>query len=963
GVPEFISYCKKNKSQGAIGLDLKIKIINTEWLISLFAVNEEGYESLISLSNIAMTGLVTIDDLKGKEQSLIIVIPALCNENVHIFDDTRLLNNLTKNFFLSFIGIDHYDNEDLAYINEIRELANKYTYDCVAFPNIKYIKEDDAIILEIVNAINNDSTLSIKEKKGKYFFPTKKLLENNYLSTELENTIKIVEACNFTFDNKRGQMMKYCPNDFEELKTKSIEALKEYGLTNDKYQNRLNYELDIINKMGYPSYFLVVADYVKFAKENGIFVGPGRGSAAGSLVSYLLGITKVDPLKHDLLFERFLNSNRVTMPDIDIDFEDIRREDVVNYLKKKYGNERVSNIITFQTIGAKQSLRDIGRVYKYPTRDIDLLSKSISDNKIDLHNAYRKIPAFKQLVDSDKYYLEIVSLASKIEGLPRQSSIHAAGIILNDEPIEKKLPIIKDTNNNLISQYEMNFLESQGFLKMDLLGLRNLTIIHKCLELIRNNKKININYDTMNFDIPEIYQMISSGKTMGLFQLESSGIRRAINILKPQSFDDVVALLALFRPGPMDNIETYAKRKQGQEKITYLVPQLEPILKTTYGIIIYQEQIMQIVTTIAGFTLAEADIFRRAISKKESSKMIELEQQFLDGATNNGYSKNIAKQIFDNILKFANYGFNKSHSVAYAFITCQMAWLKYNYPIEFYISLLEVGSSNSDVKFNEYISEIKANNLQIHLPNINISNLEYEQYQDGLIIPLTAIRGITNELANNIIMERNKNGAYKDLFDFTLRMKNFGITNAQIFRLIDAGALSPFELNRATLRANVENALIFASINSTESNQLSLLKVNDLPKPALTYMNDDPLDNFNLEFEALGITISKTILSYKKDYLKNNNIKTINEALSMKGTSTFAGIIKNKKIIKTKTGKPMAFVKVFDEDDEVELTVFPDDYAKCLMNIEVNNAVIINGKYDNQDTFIATNIQLLKEED
>ncbi|HPM08095.1 MAG TPA: DNA polymerase III subunit alpha, partial [Bacilli bacterium] len=382
-------------------------------------------------------------------------------------------------------------------------------------------------------------------------------------------------------------------------------------------------------------YFLIVSDYVAFAREHGISVGPGRGSAAGSLVSYALGIVSCDPIKHNLLFERFLNPERQSMPDIDIDFSDVRRSEVIDYLRSKYGRDKVANIMTIQTIGAKQALRDIGRVYKIETREIDMISKLIIDANSSLRENYRKNPAFKKLVDSDKYYLNIVSLAALIEGLPRQSGLHAAGIILNDSPLEEVLPVNVDFNGDYIAEYEMNYLEEQGFLKMDILGLRNLSIIDECLSLIRQNRGISLNYQEIPFEDKKAIRIIREGRTMGLFQLESAGMKKAISTLEPEVFEDIVALLALFRPGPMDNIPSYARRKKKKEPIIYPSKALEEILASTYGIIVYQEQITQIVRKMADFSYGQADVFRRAISKKDSAHLSSLEQNFVAGAIKN----------------------------------------------------------------------------------------------------------------------------------------------------------------------------------------------------------------------------------------------------------------------------------------------------------------------------------------
>ncbi len=964
GIPEFEDLAKKNNLRSIFGIDIEVTLLNERFLISIFALNEEGYRSLIKISSeVTKSNNINLN-LKDYFKNLICVLPTITNNFELFMEDTRELFNFSNLFKDFYLGIENYSHDDDKKISSIRTFAKNHSYKTIAFPWIRYVKPSDAIVLEITDAIANEKILEINEKSGPYYFPSEETIKLNYTEEEISNTYELVSKVNFDFNQKRGHMLKFSnDNAYEILKKECFDELEKLNLKNNDYFNRLNYELEVINNMGYCDYFLIVADYVLFAKSNNILVGPGRGSAAGALVAFLLGITTVDPLKYDLLFERFLNKERVSMPDIDMDFEDIKRDQVVSYLVNKYGQERVSNIITFQTIGAKQSIRDIGRVYRYPSKIIDSLSKSIPDNKINLHDAYRYVPAFKELVDSDEYYLNYVKLASKIEGLPRQTSIHAAGIVLNNNPIIDEMPIINESNGLTICQYEMNHLENQGFLKMDILGLRNLTIIHKCLDLIKKYRNITLDYENLPYDTKETFNLIAKGYTAGVFQLESSGIKKAIEKLKPSSFNDVVALLALFRPGPMDQINLYAERKNYNKKIDYLVPELEPILKSTYGIIVYQEQIMQITQKVAGFSLAEADIFRRAISKKDVSKMTNLKDNFIKGCLNNGYNNTKAEALYDLIVKFANYGFNKSHSVSYAIITCQMAYLKYKYPYEFFISLLEIGSSSSDTKFQEYIREMKKLGINLLLPNINHSSYEYKFHEGGLIIPLTSIHGINNQFIEAIIGERNKNGEYKDIYEFALRLTPYGLNDQIFIKLIDSGALDLFDKSRASLRKNEPNILRYATIIAGTNPQEILLTNVALPRPRYEKVEDNELENFECEYEALGITISNTILTYKKDYLNNHGIRTIDYLIEHNYPNVpFACLLKSKKIIKTKKGEPMAFLKVFDENNELEVTLFPTVYAKSLMFLETNKVLIIKGNYQkSKDSFIADEINEFKE--
>ena len=680
-------------------------------------------------------------------------------------------------------------------------------------------------------------------------------------------------------------------------------------------------------------------------------------------MSYLLKITKIDPLKYDLLFERFLNPSRKKMPDIDIDFMDTRRDEVINYLKEKYGKNKVSNIITFSTILAKQSLRDIGRIYNFKIHDIDLLSSRLLNPKLSLRNSYKTSKVFKEIVDSDPYYLNIVSLASKIENLPRQSGMHAAGIILNNTPIEYSLPIIKDFQNSYITQYEMDDLQEQGFLKMDLLGLKNLTIISECVDLINDvYKDAKLDKFNIPFDDEKVFQLIQENKTMGIFQLESSGMKNAIKILKPSCFNDVVALLALFRPGPMDSIPTYARRKQGLEKINYISDDLKDILKETYGIIVYQEQIILIAQKMANFSLAKADIFRNAISKKNYNDIKQMQNDFINGALNNGYSNKVANDVFDHILKFASYGFNKSHSVAYSMIACQMAYLKAYYPLCFYQTILKFSNTTNDPKFLDYVDEMSSIGIHLAKPDINLSTDNFLINQNNLLFPLSLIKGINKETIKGILDNRLKNGLYKDFLDFMVRTFQYKISETQYLKLIDSGALDCLNPSRATLKQAVSSYMQYALVINNDKGQMSL-DIDMLPPPILGKVNDDPIENLENEYDVLGIMLSNNPLKFKKDLLLKENVISISEA-TKKDRAKVCGIIKSIKIIQTKKQQPMAFIKIFDETKEMELTAFSDTYQDNISLIKKNNIVVFEiykNTYHNNTTYIIKTMKLLEE--
>ena len=967
GVPSFAKASESIKRPYLIGIETHIN----DDVICLYAINEEGYHHLMEISTTIQKEELTFDYIKAHSSGLAAIIETHNEKFKDLFINdeksfVKLLFDYSEVFKNGFyLGIEVICKEDVSFANKIRKFAKEHAYETIAFPKILYQKKDDAIVLKIVEAIAHDETLEEKKLDGQQYFMTFDAYKKVYNSLEIENTKKLVESSTFNFHQKRGELLHYPVDDSQvSLKDNCYKALAKLGLDkNENYIKRLEYELGVINSMGYADYFLIVQDYVSYAKSHHILVGPGRGSAAGSLVSYLLNITQIDPLIYNLQFERFLNPYRQSMPDIDVDFMDIRRDEVVQYMREKYGNERVANIATFQTIQAKQSLRDIGRVYEFHTNHIDLLSKRISKNNVSLREAYKTLPEFKSLVDSDPYFLQIVSLASKIEGLIRQSGLHAAGIILNNSPLENALPILVDFSNHYISQYEMGHLEEQGFLKMDFLGLRNLTTIARAVELINAHyPDANLDPQNLPYDDPKIYELIATGQTMGIFQIETSIMKRGIKILKPNCFMDIVALLALNRPGPMSYIPNYAKRKEGKEAITYDDPCLENILKETYGIIVYQEQINQIATTMAGFSMGEADMFRRAISKKDNEKMLDNEKAFIEGSIKNGHDEKIAKKVFDTIKKFANYGFNKSHSVVYSVIACQMAYLKVYYPLEFYASILETSSSTNDSKFNEYVSEMKKRNIMILSPNINQSMKEFIVCDKGLLFPLNAIHGVNELFANNILEERN-NGEFKDFFDFVSRMYRYKINESQLMALIDAGAFDAFNPSRASFRASIRSALQYAELTNKENGQLDI-GFSDFIKPYLIEDHDDPIENLDKEYEALGIMLSNNPLHYKADILRSKNIISIIDAKENK-TAKIAGLIRNIKTISTKKGSTMAFIKLVDETDEIELTVFSDLYVSSITNLEKNKLIIAEIKREKRNDnidYIASTIAPLEEE-
>ena len=970
GFPKFNELCLKSGITPLFGMDVEIG----ENIISLFVQNEVGYINLCHLSSYIQRGnILDLDTLKNYTEGLKAVFP-ISNKLFASVDENTFSTALfkySKIFKEFFIGIEIYTKEEVKKADLIRSFAQQYSYQCIAFPKVQYLKKSDAIVTQLLKAIEIQSTTDYKEipVDSHYFLKTNEEITKFYSPSELENCALLLENYDFNLKIKRGKLLHYDPlkNSDELLISKLHKGLKfrNIELENNKvYRDRLNYEYLTIKKMGYSDYFLIVQDYVNYAKNNNIPVGPGRGSAAGSLISYLLNITDVDPLKYDLLFERFLNPQRKSMPDIDVDFSDLKRDLVFEYLKKKYSYKRCARVIAFQTFGAKQALRDITKAIGFPNNIADQISKTIpanfNANNFDLDYAYEHIPAFKAIIDSTPDYSIIFNLAHLIEGLPRQKGLHAAGLIIDNEELENSIPLTYEGENEQVTQYEKDYLEEQGFLKMDLLGLTNLSTIEACIENVKKNRNIDIDLSKISLDDPKIYNLIKSGSTMGLFQLDTSAANNALGYIKPSKFMDVVATISLDRPGPMEQIPLYSRRKERKEKVTYIDKSLGPILKETYGIIVYQEQIMQICRVFAGFSYAEADLFRRAISKKHQSELLKLKDSFTLGAQKKGHDLKTINEIYNLILKFASYGFNKSHAVSYAMIACQEAYLKANYGPEFYIAILDQQYGSNDAKFSKYVSEIKKAKINLLLPSINKSGANFSLENGSLRMPLLGISGFPSLVTFNIINERNKNGEFKDFIDFVLRMYRTPdkISETNLAKLVDAGCFDELYPNRKSLKMSITPALSYAS--ATIYNENSLFEDFGL-KFDYIETKDDPEERIANELNSIGVMISDSPLRHVDLSRYKKLVITPISELKNNVTSYILVIINSIKTIQVKNGKdkgkPMAFLGVFDESGEIDVTVFADDYAKNINNIVKNNILLIKGKVQPRDGKISFNLE------
>ena len=719
--------------------------------------------------------------------------------------------------------------------------------------------------------------------------------------------------CELEINNNQVYIPKY-KNNTDNYKFLYSLALK--GLTKrlngnipNNYKERFLYELDVIKSMGYVDYFLIVYDYVKFAITNNIYVGPGRGSAAGSLISYSLGITQIDPIKYDLLFERFLNPERITMPDIDIDFDASKRGLVIDYVKETYGEKKVAGIMTFGTLASKQVLRDIGKCLEIKEEKLNLLLKLI-DAKISLKENMTK--EVINILNNNKDLSEMYKISMNFEGLKRQVSTHAAGVVVSSIDLDDIIPLTK-SNGQYLTGYTMEFLENLGLLKMDFLAIKDLTILANTIKSIETYENINFKINALPLNDKLVYEEFSHANTTGVFQFESIGMKNFLRKLKPNCFDDLVAGLALFRPGPMQNIDTYIRRKNGKEQIDYYHQDLKPILENTYGIIVYQEQIMQILNKLGGYSYAESDLIRRAISKKKLDVIENERINFINRSVANGYTNELAKKIYDLIVKFANYGFNKSHSVAYALIGYQMMYLSVHYKEYFIINLLN-SNIGSESKTNEYLTLAKEMGIKIYKPDINLSEKEYLVYNNGIMLPINVIKNIGTTSSEAIIKERN-NKVFKDYFDFVARTYGFNVNKKILESLIYAGVLDSFNLNRNTMLHNIDNAISYAELIHDLDESL-------VEKPVVTYVEElNEVDLMNEEVNLYGFHISNHPASKYPNAMKMKDIKNYFDKI----IKTLV-LVENIKIIETKNKKKMAFISASDETGKADFTVFPNDY-------------------------------------
>ena len=912
----FYDKCIKNNIKPIIGLDLKYNNSN----ILMYAKNFIGYQSLIKLSTISSERDITITDLETYNNDVVVVLP---------YKDFALYNELTRLYNNLYIGV----------LNKIEEKESyKVTKNVVFINKVLYLNKEHEKYLKYLFMIRDSKTIADDVTfKDNYNYMLLSDAISLVSNETLNNTNVIADMCNLELSKRDDLLPVYDTNiDSDQYIVKlSVAGLNKRlgGNVSDVYKKRLIYELDVIKRMGFSNYFLVVYDFIKYAKKNNILVGPGRGSAAGSLVAYSLGITEIDPIKYDLLFERFLNPERVSMPDIDTDFPDIYRNNIIEYVRNKYGEKRVSGIITFGTMAAKLVLRDVGRVLNIPPKTIDTLCKKIPTvTKDKLKDFYDRDENFRNIINSSDKLMLLYEISTLIEGFPRHISTHAAGVVMSRIDLDRIIPLVRN-NDMYISGYTMEYLEELGLLKMDFLGIKNLTTIMNIIADIESSLGIKINFSDIPLDDPDALKLFETADTCGIFQFESEGMKNFLRKLRPNTIYDIFAAIALFRPGPAVNIDSYIRRKHGLEQVTYLDPCLEGILSSTYGIIIYQEQIMQIANVMAGFSYGEADILRRAMSKKKLDLLKGEEIRFIEGSVTRGHKEEDAKRVFDLILNFANYGFNKSHSVSYAIVAYKMAYLKAKYPKFFFSNLLS-SVIGSEVKTIEYINEARKLGINVILPDINRSTNKYEVVDNGILFPLSNIKNVGIVTCKDIINSRGD--GFSDIYDCFSKILSRNVNKSTLEALIDVSCFDSFGYNKKTLYYNLDNLINYATLTKDLDPDLVI-------KPDIEIMDEfskgELLSN---EKASLGFYLSSHPTTIYKS--RTSNVVNLVDIKNYFGKRVELLVMIDKvRVVNTKNNDRMAFYLASDDTAQTDLTLFPKVYEKY-KDIDKGEIVLVKGE-------------------
>ena len=986
GVFEFAQECVNNNIQPIIGSSINLldcKINNKISQITLLVKNQYGYKNLLHLSsqshlnNFDDVG-ITLSQIQNYSDGLYCFIGGeynpllLLNKENRKKEISKLVQNFKKIFKTNFLfEIQRINNFDIdSFEKEFINIAREFDVPLIGSNNVKYADKDDFAAHDALLCIAQKSTInkSLRNNSNEnIYFKSSEEMKNIFADIPeiINNNLNVALSCNFFPEETKPKLPEFQNNlnlSAEEFLLKTSQEgldikIKKFNLPNSqKYKKRLDYENKTIIRMGFAGYFLIVADFVNWAKNSKIPVGPGRGSGAGSLVAWSLGITDLDPLKYDLLFERFLNPERVSMPDFDIDFCQTRRDEVIEYVNTKYGSECVAHIITFGTLASRAAVRDIGRVLEVPYGEIDSFAKLIPfnpSNPLTLSESIKSERSLQEKITNDERIANVIDISLKIEGTHRHASTHAAGVVIGHEKISKVVPLYKDQNTNAnATQFSMKYVEKAGLIKFDFLGLTTLSIIDDAVKLIKkNNSNFSINEIPLNDK--KTYEQLSKGDTVGIFQLESNGMGSVLRQLQPDRFEEIIAVVALFRPGPMDNIPSFCNRKHLREPIDYIHPMLESVLKETYGIIVYQEQVMQIAQVLSNYSLGEADLLRRAMGKKIQKEMDQQKTRFIDGSIKNNINKNEASKIFDLVNKFAGYGFNKSHAAAYALISYQTAFLKANFPHEFITATLNYSIDRTD-KIILIKQEIERLNIPFLKPDINHSDslfsIEVINNIKSIRFGLGAIKGVGIKSISTMIDEREKNGKFLNIIDFMNRVKSEVVNKRQLEKLVQAGAFDSIELNRSKLFNNVPK---FVELYGGEkiNNQDLLFEEREISFKdknlfIQNYDNWTNLDILTNELDVIGFYFSDHPLNHYPNLFFDlqqiesyNNITKTNYNLN---SSKVCGAILDIKERSNKDGRKYAFITISETDNQFELAIFSENLYKYRSILKEGNLLIFD---------------------
>ena len=1007
GAIEFYMKAKKAGIKPIIGCEVYISvnsmhdkrpnIDDKRYHLILLAKNNIGYKNLIKIVSAAhLEGFyykprVDKDFLRKHSEGLIALSACLGGELSRAIA-SRNYDKAKKvalehqeifgkgNYYIELQQHPHIEDQNKV-TPQLVKLARETGIPMVATQDSHYTHSDDAhahdvlLAVQTGNKLDDTDRLSMKDDNfsllhGQEMYEKFKPLGEDVVKEAFENTNKIAADCNLEIELGKTKLPPFPLPEGYKNADEYLEKLAEKGLTarydgiTDDIRQRFDYELGIIQKTGFASYFLIVQDFVNWAKQNGIIVGPGRGSAAGSLISYLLGITNIDPLKYNLIFERFLNPERISMPDIDLDFDDARRDEVLKYVADKYGHDHVAKVITFGTMAARGSIRDAGRALGYSYDFCDKIAKMVpltpNQGKTGLANAIKTVDELKQSYDTNSDVKKLIDAAVKLEGVARHSSTHACAVVITPEPLTEYLPLQKGTNEeDIITQYEMHAIEDLGLLKMDFLGLANLTIIHNTISEIERNHGIKIDIDKIPLADKKTFKLLQAAKSTGVLQLESDGMKRYLKELKPTELEDIIAMVSLYRPGPIELIPSYINRKHGREKVTYIHPDLKPIMENTYGIGIYQEQMMQIARSLAGYTLPEADTLRKAIGKKIKSLLDEQQDKLIGGMLKNGIDKKTAQAIWELFPPFARYGFPRAHAACYAMIAYQTAYLKANYPTEFMAAFMN--SETGDVERVAFlIEECKDMGIEVLPPSINES---FEKFavvagtnsKPAIRFGLTAVKNVGENIVAAVIRERQASGPLRTAEEFVSRIHNKDLNKKSLESLIKCGALDMFG-ERNTLIHNLEALLSNARDKQKHSStgQVSLFGGSvETELPPLQLAIAEPAKSWEKllwEKELLGLYVSDHPLNIYQAQLKLEKVVPINSlTLNTAGSVRIGGVVTKIQKIVTKTGKPMMFSWIEDLTSKIEVVVFPNVLERNPEVWKENTIVVARGKINDRD--------------